>query len=63
MIEPDSLSARLKCPECHGDRVFRSRRRGILEWYLRCVYIYPFRCAICGHRFKRFTRRDRQAHV
>jgi hypothetical protein len=63
MIESGSQSVKLKCPECHGERVYRSRRRGISEWYLRLVYIYPFRCDICGHRFRRFMRQHVQVHT
>ena len=56
-FERDMLVDELRCPECHEDRVYRSTRRGILEWLLRIVRIYPFRCDICGYRFRRFTRR------
>ncbi len=40
----------------------RSHRRGVLEQALSLVYVYPFRCQACGHRFlalrwrRRYTR-------
>jgi hypothetical protein len=43
------------CPKCRGARIFRSRRQGLAEWLLRAVGMYPFRCDICGHRFRRVT--------
>jgi hypothetical protein len=44
-----------QCPKCHGARIFRSRRVGLLEWAMRAICLYPFRCDICGHRFRRVT--------
>jgi hypothetical protein len=51
--------ARRTCPRCHEVRVYRSRRRGLKEWLWRLVHYYPFRCDICGYRFKLFTWRGR----
>jgi VanZ like family len=48
-----------QCPRCHGERLYWSRRRGMIEWLLRFLSIYPFGCDICGHRFRRFTRHGR----
>jgi VanZ family protein len=48
-----------QCPVCQGTRVYRSRRRGLLEWYSRLIYLAPFRCDICSHRFWRFKRHGR----
>ncbi|MGH7322181.1 MAG: PilZ domain-containing protein [Candidatus Rokuibacteriota bacterium] len=44
----------------------RSQRKGFLERLLSAVYVYPFRCQICAHRFKalqwgmRYVRVDRR---
>jgi hypothetical protein len=40
------------CPECSTEYVRRVRRRSIAERLLSVIYIYPFRCQLCGHRFK-----------
>ena len=40
------------CPECSTEYVRRVRRRSIAERFLSAVYIYPFRCQLCGYRFK-----------
>jgi PilZ domain len=40
------------CPECSTDYVIRVRRQGIVERLLSLIYIYPFRCQLCGYRFK-----------
>jgi len=39
------------CPRCGQDIVQRVRRRGLLDHLLSIVYIYPFRCQVCFHRF------------
>jgi hypothetical protein len=40
------------CPECHSERIRRSKRRGIIErGLLTVVWLKPFRCADCNHRF------------
>jgi hypothetical protein len=54
-----ALLATRTCPKCHEARVYRSRRRGLWEWLLRMGHIYPFRCDICAHRFKRLALRGR----
>jgi hypothetical protein len=41
-----------KCPECSGEFIRRVSRHGSLEHLLSVFYIYPFRCQLCGHRFK-----------
>jgi VanZ family protein len=46
---------RWQCPACHGTRLYRSRRLGLLEWGSRLIRLAPFRCDICSHRFWRFT--------
>jgi hypothetical protein len=40
-----------QCPQCGKDFVRRSHRQGILEWLLSVVFVYPFRCQLCTHRF------------
>jgi len=51
-----------QCPRCQGERLNRSRRRGIMEWSLRAISLYPFRCDVCDYRFLRFTRHPRALH-
>jgi hypothetical protein len=41
-----------KCPKCSGEFIKRVSRRGAFELLLSLLYIYPFRCQLCGHRFK-----------
>ena len=42
-----------KCPKCHSENVFRSRRRS-LEYLL--PFFRPYRCYSCERRFLMFTR-------
>jgi len=42
------------CPQCGKDFVRRSHRQGALEYLLSSVYVYPFRCQLCTHRFRAF---------
>jgi hypothetical protein len=52
-----------QCPECERDFVRRAHRRGVIERLLSVAYVYPFRCQLCGHRFKALrwgTRYSRQ---
>lgn len=41
----------LPCPECDGTLARRSHRSGVTEKLLSALYVYPFRCQLCGHRF------------
>jgi len=43
---------RSKCPKCSGEFIRRVSRRSGFERILSRFYIYPFRCQLCGHRFK-----------
>jgi hypothetical protein len=52
-------TSRWQCPACQDIRVYRSRRRGVLEWFSRLIRLAPFRCYTCNHRFWRFTLRGR----
>jgi hypothetical protein len=51
------------CPRCGSSAYRRARRDGLLERALSVIYIYPFRCDDCFHRFramrwgKRYVRR------
>jgi PilZ domain len=55
------------CPECSTVYVIRVRRQTIAERLLSLLYIYPFRCQLCGCRFKtlhwgvRYVRIDEDA--
>lgn len=40
-----------QCPQCGRDFVRRSHREGTLEHLLSVVFVYPFRCQLCAHRF------------
>jgi VanZ family protein len=53
----ERMLARGLCPACLGRRVYRSRRRGVVEWFSRLIRLAPFRCGTCRHRFWRFTLR------
>ena len=39
------------CPKCEGTLARRSHRDGLAENMLSLLYVYPFRCRLCGHRF------------
>src|SRR3989475_10801320 len=41
-----------RCPRCNRGKGRRCHRDGALEQALSGVYIYPFRCSLCGHRFR-----------
>jgi PilZ domain len=42
----------LKCPNCSREFVRRVARIGFRERMAGWVYIYPFKCQICGFRFR-----------
>lgn len=44
--------ASVKCPSCARDFVRRIARAGWLEAILSLFYVYPFKCQLCGHRFR-----------
>jgi PilZ domain len=44
--------ARPLCPRCSKEYVRRVSRVGLDELLLSLVYVYPFKCQLCGHRFK-----------
>ena len=41
------------CPTCGKDFVRRTLRKGVHEYVLSAVYVYPYRCQLCAHRFLR----------
>ena len=41
-----------RCPSCATEFVKRARREGVHEKLLGVCYVYPFRCQLCGHRFR-----------
>ena len=42
----------LICPKCSREFVKRVPRQGFTEKVLGVFYIYPFRCQLCGYRFR-----------
>jgi DNA-directed RNA polymerase subunit RPC12/RpoP len=44
----------ISCPSCSSPRIHRSRRKGFLEsGLLTMLFVRPFRCEQCDHRFLR----------
>ncbi len=41
------------CPKCGKDFVRRALRKGLHEHVLSVLYVYPYRCQLCAHRFLR----------
>ena len=44
--------AEIRCPNCSKEYVARVARVGFAEAILSLFYIYPFKCQLCGCRFK-----------
>lgn len=44
--------ATIKCPNCSSEFVRRVARLGMFEVLLSYIYFYPFRCQLCGYRFR-----------
>jgi PilZ domain len=55
--------AQVKCPKCARDFVRRISRSGLLEKFLSNFYVYPFKCQLCGYRFRFFQWRVRYIRV
>lgn len=53
----------LKCPNCARDFVRRVAKSDVAEIVLSLVYIYPFKCQLCGHRFRAFRRGVRYVRI
>ncbi len=49
----------LRCPKCGRHIVQRAHRIGVVEHVLSAVYVYPFRCQLCGRRFRALQWRKR----
>jgi hypothetical protein len=50
------------CTSCGSGQVLRSRRRGLLEWFiLPLLLLRPFRCSLCNDRHYGFFFRKRVA--
>lgn len=43
--------ASVPCPACGGTLARRAHRNGLAEKMFSLLYVYPFRCQLCGHRF------------
>ena len=46
--------AQLKCPNCGREFVRRVSRASMGEVLLSYFYVYPFKCQLCGERFRLF---------
>lgn len=53
----------IKCPNCSRDFVRRVSRSGLHERLLSIAYIYPYKCQLCGERFRAFQRGVRYVRV
>lgn len=42
----------VKCPNCARDFGRRVSRSASLERFLSIFYVYPFKCQLCGYRFR-----------
>ncbi len=42
----------MRCPRCGKDFVRRVQREGLAEIIASAVYLYPFACQLCAHRFR-----------
>jgi hypothetical protein len=52
----------MQCPKCEKGRLFRSKRRGLMErlFYSR-VALFPWRCNLCKTRFMLSAREEMQS--
>src|SRR5262249_25618429 len=48
----EHVMAQLKWPNCGREFVRRVSRSGLLEVLLSYFYVYPFKCQLCGERFR-----------
>jgi len=42
----------VRCPRCGKDFARRVQREGLAEVIASAVYLYPFACQLCAHRFR-----------
>src|SRR3989442_15009775 len=52
----------VRCPRCEGQSVRRSSRVGAFERLISSLYVYPFRCQRCSHRFRALNWGHRYPH-
>ena len=48
------MATNIKCPNCAREFVRRVSRAGFSEILLSYFYVYPFKCQLCGYRFRFF---------
>ncbi len=53
----------LKCPMCFKEYVARVARVGFVEKIFSLFYVYPFKCQLCGCRFKARQRGVRYSRI
>jgi len=53
-VESMSWGGALRCPECGKESVHRVPRLSLGEEFRNLVFVSPFRCQTCGHRFLAF---------
>jgi hypothetical protein len=51
------------CPKCKSELVGRTHRSGLMEHTLSLAYIYPFKCQVCQHRFRKLRWGERYVRV
>ena len=52
MFSATGRFASVPCSACGDTQARRSHRNGLVERMLSLLYVYPFRCQHCGHRFR-----------
>ena len=53
-VEGSSEGSALRCPECGKESVHRVPSLSLGEQVKRLLFVSPFRCQVCGHRFVAF---------
>ena len=51
MLSATGNFASVPCSACGGTLARRSHRSDLVERMLSLLYVYPFRCQSCSHRF------------
>ena len=51
MLSATGSFASVPCPACGGALARRAHRNGLAEKMFSVLYVYPFRCQLCWHRF------------
>jgi hypothetical protein len=52
-----------RCPKCGRSPARRTHREGVTERLLSLLYVYPFRCQVCGRRFLKLQWGVRYARI